>query len=177
MTATSNNFAEALFMLATEENAVDVFYTDLKTAKDAFTETPEYTELLSAPSIAKADRLSSIETVFGGKICAHILSFLQLLCEKGKTAELSLVFEEYEKLRDAISKTAEAVVTSAVELSDAQQKTLISALEKRIGKKVTLKTVIDKSVLGGLIVTLDGEVIDGSVKTGLKHIREVIGSE
>ncbi len=164
-------------MLATEENAVDVFYTDLKSAKAAFSDNAEYTELLLSPGISKAERLGCIEAVFGGRLSTHILSFLQLLCEKGKISELSLIFDEYEKLREALNQTAKAVVTSAVELSDTQRQGLIKALQKRTGKKITLKTVIDKSVLGGLLITLDGEVIDGSVKQSLRHVREVIGSE
>ncbi len=164
-------------MLATEENAVDAFYTDLKSVKAAFDANAEYVELLLSPSISKTDRLDCIEAVFGGKVSTHILSFLQLLCEKGKISELATVFVEYEKLREAIGQTAEAVVTSAVALNDTQCKKLIEALQKRTGKKIILKTVIDKSVLGGLKVTLDGEVIDGSVKQGLKRVREVIGSE
>ncbi len=174
MTATSNNFAEALFMLASEENAIDSFYTDLKLVNLVFTENTKYIYLLSAPSISKTERLDSIRAVFDGKLCEHILSFLCLLCEKGKIAELPLVFTEYEKLREWASRTVEAVVVSAVELSDTQQEKLIKALEKRTGKNVILKTVIDKSVLGGLTVTLDGEVIDGSVKANLKHVRKVI---
>ncbi len=174
MTATSNNFAEALFMLAIEEKSVDDFYGDLKLVDKAFAENPEYVELLTAHNIPKADRLSCIETAFADKVCKHILSFLQILCEKGKIAGLPTVFAEYEKLREAYCQTAEAVVTSAVELSNLQQKNLIAALEKRTGKKLILKTIIDKSVLGGLTVTIDGEVIDGSVKTNLKRVREVI---
>ncbi|MDO4608012.1 MAG: ATP synthase F1 subunit delta [Clostridia bacterium] len=174
MTATSNNFAEALFMLASEENAIDIFYTDLKLANDAITQNPEYIELLAAPSISKAHRKSSINTVFGANVCEHILSFLCILCEKGKIAELPIIFTEYEKLREWASNTAEAVVVSAVALSEQQMQNLIKALQKRTGKRINLKTVIDKSVLGGLTVTLDGEVIDGSVKTNLKRVREVI---
>ncbi len=164
-------------MLACEENSVDAFYNDLKAVNDVFASNAEYAQLLLSPGIPKAERLDCIESVFGGRINGHILSFVQLLCENGKIAELSVIFAEFEKLKEWASKTAEAVAVSAVELSDTQKQRLVSVLEKKTGKRIILKTVIDKSVLGGLTVTLDGEIIDGSVKTGLKRVREVIGSE
>ncbi len=175
MTATSDNFAEALFILSSEENAVDTFYTDLKLINNSLAQNPDYIEFLSAPSVPKAERLSAVDAVFENKVCAHILSFLCLLCEKGKIAELPTIFDNYEKLREWANQSVEAIVTTAAKLNDTQKQNLIKSLEKRTGKKVTLKTVIDKSVLGGLIVTLDGEVIDGSVKSNLKRVREVIG--
>ncbi len=164
-------------MLASEENAVDTFYKDLKLLDNAFAENPDYAEFLSAPSVSKSHKKSSIDTVFGGRVCGHILSFLCLLCEKRRLSELSDVFTDFSKLREWANKTVVATVTSAVALNTEQEKKLISALEKKTGKKVALKTVIDKSVLGGLTVTLDGEVIDGSVKTNINNIRKVIGNE
>lgn len=177
MTATSNNYAEALFMLASEQNAVDAFFDDLTAVNAALVAAPEYISLLSSPGISKAERLNTIYNAFGGRVCEQVLSFLQLLCEKGKVAEFFDIFEQFKKMREWASDTVVAEVKSAVELDKEQQERLALALGKRAGKRVVLKTVIDKSVLGGIVVTLDGEVIDGSVKQSLKHIREVIGSE
>ncbi len=164
-------------MLASEENAVDTFYKDLKLANDVIDKNFEYAQLLSAPAVPKAERLAAINTAFNNRVSGHILSFLCLLCEKGKIAELSDIFTDFSKLREWANKTVVATVTSAVALNTEQEKKLISALEKKTGKKVALKTVIDKSVLGGLTVTLDGEVLDGSVKTNINNIRKVIGNE
>ena len=58
MTATGNNYAEALFMLAREENSIDEFYKSLKTAESAFKENLEYLQFLSTPSIPKSERTS-----------------------------------------------------------------------------------------------------------------------
>ena len=174
MTATGNNYAEALFMLAREENQVDAFYDGLKIAKDVFDENPDYLRFLATPSIAKSERTSAIATAFGGKINEHVLSFLQLLCEHGAVEQFFDCIAEYERLREWASGSVEAVVKSAVKLSDTQKADLTKALEKRTGKLVTLKCVIDTNLIGGIVVELDGEMLDGSVKNNLKRAREVI---
>lgn len=174
MTATGNNYAEALFMLAREENKIDEFYESLKTVKGVFDECPEYLQFLSTPSIPKSERTDALSQAFSGKINEHILSFLQLLCEHGKAESFDECVVEYERLREWASGEAVAVVRTAVELSDSQKQGIIESLQKRTGKRVTLKTVIDKSLLGGIAVEIDGEILDGSLKLNLKRAREVI---
>ena len=175
MTATGNNYAEALFMLAREENLIDEFYENLKIVKGIFIENPEYLQFLSTPSIPKSERTAALSQAFEGKIDKHVLSFLQLLCEHGKAESFDECVVEYEHLREFASGTTNAVVKTAVELSETQKSSLIKRLERRTGKAVTLKTVIDESLLGGVQVEIDGELLDGSVKNNLKRAREVIG--
>ena len=174
MTATGNNYAEALFMLAHEENKIDDFYESLKTVKGIFDKSPDYLQFLSTPSIPKSERTDALLQAFDGKINEQVLSFLQLLCEHGKAESFNECVTEYERLREWASGTTEAVVRTAVELSDSQKQGIIASLQKRTGKSVVLKTVIDKSLLGGIAVEIDGEILDGSLKLNLKRAREVM---
>ena len=87
MTATGNNYAEALFMLAREENLIDEFYEGLKMVEEVFVETPEYLQFLATPSIPKSERTAALTAAFEGKINAHVLSFLCIMCEQGKTEQ------------------------------------------------------------------------------------------
>ncbi len=175
MTATGNNYAQALFMLALEENSIEDFHNGLQTVKNIFEENIEYLQFLSTPSIPKSERTHALAVAFEGKIHQHILSFLQLLCEHSKVEQFFDCFAEFCRLREWAMGSVEAVVKSAVELTDAQKQGLIKSLEKRTGKKVTLKCVVDTALLGGVLIELDGELLDGSVKNNLKRAREVIG--
>ena len=66
-------------------------------------------------------------------------------------------------------------MTSAVELTDDEKKKLKLKLEKMSGKSLILKCTVDKSVLGGVIVKMDGKIMDGSLKHRLEEVKEVIG--
>lgn len=174
MAATGNNYAEALFMLAREENLIDEFYKDLKIVEDVFKDSPEYLQFLATPSIPKSERTMALAAAFEGKVNTHILSFLQLMCEQSKAEQFFESASEFYRLREWASGTAVAVVKTAVELTDTQKTELTKALEKRTGKKITLNCVIDSTVIGGIAVELDGQLLDGSVKSNLKRAREVI---
>lgn len=174
MTATGNNYAEALFMLAREENLIDEFYDGLKLVEKVFNENPEYLQFLSTPSIPKSERTHALLCAFEEKINNHVLSFLQLLCEHGKAETFFECVVEFTRLREWASGSVVAVVKTAVELSNEQKDGLIKSLEKRTSKAVSLKCVVDTTLLGGIVVELDGQLLDGSVKNNLKHAREVI---
>lgn len=174
MTATGNNYAEALFMLAREENLIDEFYEGLKMVEEVFTNIPEYLQFLATPSIPKSERTAALAAAFEGKVNAHVLSFLCVMCEQGKTEQFFDSASEFYRLREWASGTVVAKVTSVVELTEQQKTDLIKALEKRTGKKVTLTSVIDDTLLGGIAVELDGQLLDGSVKSNLKRAKEVI---
>jgi F-type H+-transporting ATPase subunit delta len=56
-----------------------------------------------------------------------------------------------------------ARVTSAVALTPAQEERLTDALGRLYGRSVELQVIVDPSVIGGLIVQVGDEVIDGSI--------------
>ena len=61
---------------------------------------------------------------------------------------------------------------SAIALSDDQQQRLAEALQRATGKDVTVKVIVDPSVMGGLVTRIGDEVIDGSVRTRINQLRE-----
>ncbi len=61
-------------------------------------------------------------------------------------------------------------MTSAVELSRAQQQQYTAALAKRLDREVRLHCQVDPSLLGGAVVRADDLVIDGSVRAGLAQL-------
>lgn len=173
MRAVINEYAEALFMLAQESGLTDEFSKQLKTVKHAFRNNPDYVLLLSAPGIPKEERASLVEQSFSD--ChEYVISFLRLLCENGHISGMLDCINEYEALRKSAQNTLVARVTSAVELNDKQKSAIKEKLQKRSGKKVQLKCRVDNKIIGGLVIEMDGRIMDGSIKRGLHDIREVI---
>ena len=84
------------------------------------------------------------------------------------------VADEYERLLLAHRSMSNAVVYSAIELTDAQKSALKARLEKLCGKSVSMSFVIDKSIMGGLYIDIDGSILDGSIRHRLHEVKEVI---
>lgn len=170
MTERAGIYGGSLYDLATEENLTEPILEELKEIKGIFRENPDYLSLLNEPSIKKDERIGLIEQAFGSECQRYLVSFLKLLCERNMLGEFEGCYETYRKRFNADNNIAEAVVTSAVALSDEQLKTLGEKLEKKSGKKISLETRIDPKVLAGIKVELDGVMYDGTVSGRLEGI-------
>ncbi|MGM9644421.1 MAG: ATP synthase F1 subunit delta [Eubacteriales bacterium] len=175
MTEMSKEYGVALFALAKECDAADEYKEALDTVTAVFRENPEYIDFLDSPSIAKNERTNAVEAAFGGRVPEHIVSFLQLLCEKGHIHSYTGCVKEYTALYDASKKVSVARVTSAVPLTDKEKDGLRKKLEKISGNSVFLECTTDKSLMGGLAVEIDGKVIDGTLRHRLNEVKDVIG--
>ena len=77
-------------------------------------------KLLCEPSVPKTERTKLIEDAFGGQAERYLVNFMKLLCERNLLGEFAGCCEEFTRRYHADHGIAEAVVTSAVALSDAQ---------------------------------------------------------
>ena len=83
-------------------------------------------------------------------------------------------FEIFDELYKEEAKRSKAVIISAVELDDEAKRKLLDKLRSISGHTVEAEYRIDRSLIGGLIVEMDGRRIDGSLKKRLKEIKEVM---
>ena len=63
-----------------------------------------------------------------------------------------------------------------MELDDAQKQKLIAKLEVLYKGKFRAEYSVDESLMGGLIVEVDGNIMDGSLRHRLREVKEVIKS-
>ena len=174
MTDIGKEYGAALFMLACEAGEKRGYSDALGSIKEIFSENPEYPVFLSSPSVPMSERLASIEGAFGDSLPEHVLSFLILLCEKGRIECFSEAVEEYNALLDASERVSNVRVTSANELTDEEKEKLKSKLESVCKGEVRIEYFTDASLIGGLIVDIDGKIMDGSLRQRLREVKDVI---
>lgn len=173
----AKQYAEAVFALACEERCEDAVMTALDDVAALFDQNPEYMELLSAPGIPLTERVGLIQTTFGARVPETVSSLLGLLCEKGRLRLFSFCRDEYRRLLHVRRAVVTAKVTSAVPLTEKERKALIQQLQKKNGGTVRLSCEIDPSIMGGVIVEMEGAVIDGSLRRRLRDVKEVMRNE
>jgi len=174
MISSSNDYANALYMIAAENGQLDEFMSDLSVIKKVFGDNPDYALLLTSPNIPKSERQAVVDAAFGGKVDKNILNFIKVLCDHNKIDKLDECIKDFKALKKSAENRLTARVYTAVPLEENQEQALKEKLQKKFGCTVKIKTVIDKKILGGARVEIDGKVIDGSIKRQLKDLREVI---
>ena len=174
MTDMSKAYADALFSLALETNTVFETLMALKEIREGIYGTEGAMDLLASPSIPKDERCAVLEKAFGDVQPEHVMSFVCVLVQHGHIRELNDCLEAYTALHDEHCRLSTAYVTSAIELTAKEKADLTEKLSRRFQRTIHLECAVDPSLLGGLVVRLDGMVIDGSLKHRLQEIKEVM---
>lgn len=174
MTDIGREYGTALFSLALEENSAKEYYNELLTVKAVLDENPMYIDFLASPSIPVSERCGALSEAFENVLSENMLSFIQLLTEKGHARSFYECVSEYKKLLDEYERVSVAKVSSAFPLLDIEKNNIKSKLEKVNGHKVTLECTVDEKLLGGIVVEVDGKVMDGSIRHRLGEVKDVI---
>ena len=170
----AKEYATALFTIAMEQGETKKFAAALESTMKAFRQSPDYVEFLCAPNIPLSERILSLETVFGGRVPEDVLSFLKLICEKGRVRTLGTCLHEYMKLYNESKAISWAHVRSAIPLTPEQKTALRLKLEKQSGRNVLIECSTDSTLLGGIVVEMDGKILDGSIRRRLQEVKEVM---
>ena len=174
MSKVYGEYSTALFEIAHENNLGKEFYEELHLVSDEFKDNPEYINILSSPNIPVKRRHALLTEAFGKHIHEYVLSFVKLICEKGRIKEFSEFVSEFDALYNAFNSVVHAYIASTVELLDDKKEELIKCLEKISGCFVVPHYEIDKSLVGGIVVRMNDTIIDGSIKHKLIQFREVM---
>lgn len=174
MTDLSREYAEALFALAAEKDQTKAYVEALDTAAALLADNPEYVELLACPAVQKDERDNLLAQTFGQILPEQVLAFIQLLCAHGRIRSLNDCIKEYRLLYQTAVAMSTAQVVSAVPLTEAEKQQLADKLAARFGRTVTLECTVDESLLGGMVVRVDGKVLDGSLRSRLHAVKDVM---
>ena len=167
-------YGRSLYDLCNEEHVSGQVLQDIETVEEIFRENPEYLQLLSEPSIKKAERLKLLDEAFREEIHPYLKNFLSLLLERHGLLDVKTAFHRYEKLYRRDHNIAVARVVTAIPLTEERRAQLRELLEKRSGKTVLLREKVDPDILGGVKVTMDNVLLDGTVQTRLQTISDKV---
>lgn len=173
----SLEYAEALFTLGLEEKKDKEQLDELLLIRQVIKDNEEYIQLLLSPNLPRDEKIGLIDSAFSCRVSDYVLSFLKLLCEKGRIELLEECIDNYEKLYNQINSVIKARVVSAVSLTDEEKNKIIEKLQQKTKHKVELMCTVDPSILGGIVIHTDDAVIDGSLRRKMHDVKEVINGE
>ncbi|HEY8615015.1 F0F1 ATP synthase subunit delta [Phenylobacterium sp.] len=165
-------YAQALFDLARDQNAVAAVEADLKSLKTALAESRDLQLLLGSPAFdAEAKRRGLSAIAQRAAFHATTQKFLGLLAANGRSGALSSVITGFERLSAEARGAVSAQVTTAVPLTPAQAQGVQQALRQALGKDPEIETRVDPAILGGIKVRVGSRLFDASLKSKLDSLK------
>lgn len=168
----ARRYAQAVFELAIEHDAVDQWTADLdRVAQAAGSE--DFAALLEAPQVPAGVKHQGIETVLSDaqRLARNLLS---VLVEHGQPRLAGAIRNEFRALVDAHRGIARANVETAVPLDDEQRDRVRKLLGELVGAQVIIIERVDPRIIGGVIARVGDRLIDGSTRTRLRALRATL---
>ncbi len=119
-------------------------------------------------------RLEIIEELLGDRAHPQTLAAASYVVQSGRGRQISEIAGALSRIAASSRSQTVAEVRSAVELDQGQRERLTAALSKATGRDVSVKVIVDPDVVGGLVVSVGDEVIDGSVARRLAQMRTAL---
>ncbi|MBD17173.1 MAG: ATP synthase F1 subunit delta [Actinobacteria bacterium] len=165
-------YARAILAVASAESNGAQIEDEIYRFSQVLQSSEELKSTLSDASIPSARRQQIVEDLLDGQATQTTVALVSMIVAAGMGSDIKAIADRVIGLGAESRDKAVAEVYSVVDLSSDQQQRLAAALKSATGKDVEMKIIIDESVMGGLLVQIEDEVIDGTVRTRLKQLRE-----
>ena len=167
----AEGYAAGLAAIASAEGELDRVSDELLRVARAVESSPELRDALGDIRLPTERKAVLVEELLEGKAHPLSISLASFVVTSGRVRQLSSIAEHLAGKAAAAKERAVAEVRSAIELDEATLVRLTEALSHATGKQVEVKTVVDPSVLGGVVATVGDTVIDGSARARLGELR------
>jgi F-type H+-transporting ATPase subunit delta len=133
---------------------------------------PEILPVLQSPQVSQAVRLAIIDRIAEQIGLGYPLrSFALVITRHGRVGEFEAISHAYQELLDRFLGRVRPTLTFAWEPEQAQMQLLVERLGALVGKTIIPAVKVDRSLLGGVIIELEGKIYDGSLATQLELAR------
>jgi F-type H+-transporting ATPase subunit delta len=164
-------YASALFEVARAEGTLDDVEDELFRFARSYESSDELRNSLTDELIPAARRQAIVEDLLGDKATPTTVQLISMVVGSGRSRDLPAIVDRLVERAAQAKRLAVAEVRVAVPLTEDQQDRLKAAIANATDKDVTLKVVVDPSVIGGLVATVGDTVIDGTVRTRLDQLK------
>jgi F-type H+-transporting ATPase subunit delta len=168
----AKRYAHGLFLLAIERNLIDKLAEEMRDLDNLLSTDKSLLQFLAAPQVRDQDKFTVVRNVFSGKVSREFEEFLMHVVTKRRDAFLHDIAEEFENLVLEHKGYVRTKVVTAVPMDAKQGETLARKLEAKTDKKIMLRTAIDPSIIGGVVVYLGDKIIDMSIRHRLNVLRD-----
>jgi len=170
----SDRYAEALFSLAVENNAIDRYEEQVKLVLDVISGDKEIMKILTHPDINGEDKMNVLTQAFKDSVDDDIMGLFSVIMRKNRENQIIGILEIFLEKVKSYKGISDAVVESAVPLSPEKLKVIETKLANKLNKQVVAKSVVVPELLGGLRISIDGHILDKTVKRQLEDMKKQI---
>ena len=168
-------YARALFDLAVEKDTTDQWASDLAQMADVMQD-EQFNLLLKHAEVSLDRKIAALATVLP-EVDPMVRNLGSLLIARGSIDSIGGVALGYYRLVDERLGRQQIEVTTAVELEPGQAEEIREFVSGLIRREVVMSSQVDESILGGMVIQIGDQLLDGSTRSKLEELRKQIRTE
>jgi F-type H+-transporting ATPase subunit delta len=136
----------------------------------------KFGEFLSSMILPAKEREASLKTILQGRVSDLTYKFFQVVNEKDRLSHLPSIVAALEQMVQHAYGRVEVDVYTAAPIDQAETQAIRSRLQGMLGKEPVIHAYVEPEMIGGIRMQIGDQLIDGSVKTQLRRLRDNISS-
>lgn len=172
-------YATSLFDLAKQHggpHACEATLGELEDILEIASADAKFGEFLASRILSAKERQTSLERILKGRVADLTYKFFQVLNEKERLGHLPAIVAAYEQMVQHAYGRVEVDVYTAGAIDQHEVGTIRARLQSMLGKEPVIHSYTDPEMIGGIRLQIGDQLIDGSVRTQLRKLRENISS-
>ena len=165
-------YAQSLLELAGDSDQAEAVGGELRDLREVIEKNPAFGTFLSDPSISDEDRTGLLKKVLADQVSKLMMNFLMVVAEKHRLGSLPAISAAYDELLDKQLGKVEVDVIVAQRLTPDALETVRRRVSAALKRDAVVHPYVDESIIGGMILRVQDQLIDGSIRTQLKTIRQ-----
>jgi F-type H+-transporting ATPase subunit delta len=170
-----NDFTKALLELANENNQIDVISKDITSIQQHLSTIKETLASIAFKTLAKQEQLTITSNIFKVLGISNLFySATKALITNQDYNTFIYFIENWNTIKLSYQGYKHVEVISVIPLTQEQTNKLQDSISKQFSDKFFLTFTIDKTILGGLIIKVEGLLFDDSLKNKLQNIQNFV---
>jgi F-type H+-transporting ATPase subunit delta len=171
----AGRYASALFDLARDQRQIESVSNSLEALNQALVDSKDFNEVVESPLVSR-DEAAKAFAAIGPQLNLDPITtnFIGVLARNGRKNQLNAVVRAFRRLAAENRGEVIAEVVTARPLNDDQLSQLRGQLRARAGRDVNVEATVDPTILGGIVVKLESQRIDASIRTKLNRLAQAM---
>lgn len=177
--ALAHTYARSLFELVDSKGgrgAIETILGQLEDILELARTDANFSEFLASRVVPSGQRSASIKKIFTNRADPLVVNFLCVLNTKGRLSHLPAIIAAFDALAQERFGRVEVDVYTAEPLSPDSLNGIRSKLSASLGKDIVLHPYTDAAMIGGVKFRIGDQLVDASVATQLRHMRDTLDS-
>ncbi len=169
----AQRYAKSLIDIGTAIHKLEDVHNDIVFLKSIVDKSHDFVLMLESPIIHADKKYKIISAITKGNISTITETFLKLICNKGREANLPGVITSFIEQYNTIIGLHNAKLTTATPVSKELTNSFVSKIKASTSyNNVHLETVVDDKIIGGFILEMEGKLIDNSILRNLHDVKK-----